>query len=307
MSVVFLSYDDYANLAYDQAESMKRIGIEAESYKLVPHVFNYEKQSAVVTDAEMTEISRRADVIVIMHTNMKVANMVRNMRGKKVVYHTGSEYRARPEYFNAEFNQFVDLTLTDQCEFMALGADNIVYNAATIDVSSAPKFGHQVKRPYKIAHYPSNPEVKGTSEIKEMMKMVGLSNLSDSIFTCSDQRVSHSQQLVRMDQCDIYVELFKPELRGKPYGCFGVTAFEAAAAGKIVVTNNIHEKVYEDAYGECMLQIANTKEKFVELMNIIVGMESDAISAYQTKTYNWIKNNHSYEANGLRLKKLFEI
>lgn len=307
MKVVLLSYDDYANLAFDQAESLKSIGIDAESFKLIPHPFAYDKQSQVITREQMIREAEAAQTIVVMHSDLTISGMVKEMTKKNIaVYHTGSAYRGNPKVYNDEFNPYTFVTLTDQCEFMKLGAKNIEYNAAAIDVKSKLKFGHQVKRPYSFAHYPSNPEVKGTEEIKKMMLEAGI-NPEKAFFKCSSERVSHSEQLKRMDDCDIYIELFKPELRGKPYGCYGVTAFEAAAAGKIVITNNIHEEVYENAYGECALQIANTKEKFIQTVKNLSELEDHMISALQTETYRWILRNHSYEANGIKMKNLLEI
>lgn len=306
MKVVLLSYDDYANLAYDQAESLKSIGVDAESFKLIAHPFAYEKQSQVITIEQMLKEAMQAQTIVVMHSDLTIFRMVKGLGKKIAVYHTGSSYRANPKMYNNECNPHVFITLTDQCEFMELGAKNIEYNAAAIDVKSKLKFGHQIDRPYLFAHYPSNPEVKGTEEIKKMMLQAKIDE-HKALFKCSSERVSHNDQLKRMDECDIYIELFKPELRGKPYGCYGVTAFEAAAAGKIVITNNIHEEVYEKAYGECALQIANTPEKFIQTVQQLAELDNNMISALQTETYKWILRNHSYEANGIRLKNLLEL
>lgn len=305
MKIVWLNSSDYANFSYNQSESLKSVGVNSESYTLTKHEFGYKNQSILVTKEQMIQKIKIADIVVIAHSHTAFIEMCRPYNKRLIVYHTGSPYRMNPAGMNAVFNPIVYLTLTDQCEFLELGAKNIYYNAAAINVASYNKFGHQIKLPYKVAHYPSNAETKGTSKIHEMLNKI--SSECKFHFTCSTEKVDHETQLKRMDDCDIYIELFKLELRGKPYGCFGVTAFEAAAAGKIVITNNIFEKVYENAYGECALIIANDEPTFIQNLEMLLKLPNECISRRQTETYNWLIKNHSYEANGKRLKQLLNI
>ncbi len=305
MKVLNISFDDYANYSYDNCQALRSVGIDAHSIKRLSHPFGYENESQVIKDKkQILKLIDQYDVIQLMHSYSEFLRYCMQLKKKTFVYHTGSNYRANPEIHNKIFNSYVAGTFTDQCEFVGLGAKNLVYMPTAIDVSKYPKFGHEIKSPYIVAHYPSNPQVKGTVEIIQMMKESGLDSRCN--FQCSAEKVPHKKQHARVDKCDIYVELFKPILNGKPYGCYGVSAFEAAAAGKIVITQNIHEKVYEDAFGECEFIIANDRETFINKMDMLLKLPPDRISRKQTETYFWLVNNHSYEATGKRLVELLK-
>ncbi|MES2397945.1 MAG: hypothetical protein V4549_18175 [Bacteroidota bacterium] len=292
MKVLNISTEDYANFAHENAKALRSIGVDCEDVKTKLHPFNYATQSEIVSRNVLIWKIENADIVQMFHTDEELLKYCLNK--KTIVYHTGSRYRSRPSYFNGVFNPFVNLSFTDQCEFVGLGAKNLHYIATAIDVKDVKKFGHESKQPYKIGHFPSNSEVKGTLKILEMLtKLDHEFNLNHS-----SEIVSHELQQKRMNDCDIYIELFKPELNGKPYGCFGVTAFEAAAAGKIVVTQNINEKAYENAYGGCPFIICNNEKDFIFKMNKLLSMSSFEISLLQTQTYEWVKEKHSYEATG---------
>lgn len=297
MKVLNCCGDDYSNFAHENAKALRSIDINCEDVKMIPHPFNYESQSVILTQAEILKKIKEFDVIQIFHSDANILELVKLIEYKKkkiIVYHTGSRYRSNPNYYNNLFNPVVDLSFTDQCEFMELGAKNLHYIATAIDVRQFESFGHEIKQPYKVGHFPSNADVKGTIKILEMLtKLSHEFNLNYSL-----EIVSHKEQHKRMNECDIYVELFKPELNGKPYGCFGVTAFEAAASGKIVVTQNINESAYKNAYGECPFIICNNEKIFIENMNYLLSISGSEISKMQTEAYNWIKAKHSYIATG---------
>lgn len=305
IKVLNITTDDFANFSHDNAKALRSVGVDCMDVKLEAHDFGYETESNIVDNVVMRELCRSADIIQIMHSDPKCLNMVigREIRKntKIVVYHTGSRYRSRPKYYNTIFNRIVDLSFIALGEFAGLGAKNEHYIVGAIDVKKTLKFGHEIKRPYKIAHYPSNAEVKGTNKI---LDMIGEVNLKGAKLFCSTEIVDHKKQQKRMNACDIYIELFKPELHGKPYGSWGITALEAAAAGKIVVTQNLNWSVYEKEYGACMLAICNNEYSFIEQIKKLIKFDSDVLSLMQTATYNWVKNNHSYEATGNKLKTI---
>jgi len=165
------------------------------------------------------------------------------------------------------------------CNRNGLGMKNETYIATAINTDKFKPIEKTVKNPYLIAHYPSNEIVKGTAKIVEMLQKIEGAN-----FTLNTDRVNHKAQIERMQGCDIYVELFAPTQRGKEYGCFGVTAFEAAALGKIVFTNNLNQKVYSDAYGDCALVIANTELNFIQKMKWILGLNEKEIVTLQEQS-----------------------
>lgn len=294
LKILNVCSDDYANFSYENCKALKSIGMNCCSVKTMAHVFNYNEESEILNTNKINDLINQYDIIQFFHSDTTFLNIAVKFKKKIIVYHTGSNYRSRPSHFNSYFNPHVIMSFTDQCEFMSLGAKNVQYIATAIDVKSIDKFGHEIKKPFKVAHFPSNAEVKGTSKILEMLSKVK----NEFILDVSTKIVSHPEQWKRMNDCDIYIELFKPELNGKPYGCYGVTAFEAAAAGKVVITQNINPHVYADAYGECPFIICNTEKEFIDNMERIVSLSPDELSELQTKTYNWVKNNHGYRATG---------
>lgn len=302
MKVIAISYDDYSNFGYSQIEALKSIGVSAEGYKLVAHPFGYAEQSPVINKVEMMEKIRDADIILILHSWIDGLKMCLECGKKRLaVYHTGSLYRQNPQKMNGIFNPYVSVAITDECEFIGTGMKNEQYIATAVDTDKIKFVDKEIKLPYIIAHYPSNPEVKGTQKIVEMMSKIQSDRFK---FVFDFQRVVHAVNMIRIAACDIYIEMFQPTLNGKPYGCWGVTAFEAAAMGKVVVTNNINLKAYTDAYIYCPFEIANTETEFIEAIKRVCDRNENGFAS------SWMRNliitNHSYPATGQRIKSILE-
>lgn len=302
MRVLSISYDDYANFAHENANSLRAVGIDCIDLKRVKHPFSYGTESKVATSTEIQNQIKKADIVQLFHSDHTWLNYAYELGKRVFVYHTGTGYRLNPDNCNTIFNDKVERCFTDQCEFIGLGMKNETYIATAINTDKYKPSNNVISAPYKAYHFPSNPSVKGTEKIKEM-----LLKIENGIFKVNEDKVSHEAQIERMSECDIYIELFAPTQHGKPYGCFGVTAFEAAALGKIVFTNNIRQKVYSDAYGDCALIIANTELDFIQKMKWILGLNEKHIVNLQEQSRNWVIQNHSYIATGLRLKKLLNI
>lgn len=315
MRVVNCCYDDYANYSFDNAKALASVGVDAESFNTIKSLFGYESSGKVISKEQFKKQMLEADIIQIMHSSELMLGYVKElfldnislakMKQKKIiVYHTGTVYRNEPEKYNQNFNPIIYRAITDQCEFMNLGAKDVAYLATAVDTDKIVPVQYKKEQVPVIAHYPSNIVVKGSSEILMMLQKI---NKSKFILNYSDYRVPNKEQLDRIGMCDIYVEMFKPILNGKPYGCYGVTAFEASALGKIVVTNNIYEQVYENTYGECPFFIANTEEEFIATINHLVSLNRDQLDELQNESRQWVVKNHSYKATGERMKQLLGI
>lgn len=303
MKIVNVCWDDYANFSFDNSMALRSVGLDATSVKSVKHPFGYSDQSLICNEDEIRRHIAASDIVQLMHSDKRFLQYAKMLKKRIVVYHTGTAYRVNPDVMNDIFNPHVWAAFTDQTEFIGTGMKNEQYVAGAINVRDYKQFGHEVRTPFVIAHYPSNPGVKGTDQILEMARKLK----GDFKFEYSLDKVKHEDQIKRMDLCDIYIELFKSVLNGKPYGCYGVTAFEAAAAGKVVVTQNIRPHVYAKAYGECPFIIANDEETFISEVQKLINYKPLIISSIQTETYNWVIEKHSYEATGQRLKKLLAI
>jgi glycosyltransferase involved in cell wall biosynthesis len=174
-----------------------------------------------------------------------------------------------------------------------------------------PDFEHHDSK-LVVAHYPHKSYVKGTEMIFDTLAV-----LEDSKVFCHNTRgwkyyindglVSWEENLKRIAGCDIYIEAVKPELRGKPYGEWGITALEAAALGRIVVTHFRSYDRYVKEYGPCPLQVANNAEEFRAVMMKLLAMSWPEIDALKRETRMWVEKFHSLKAVGQRLKeKVYE-
>ena len=297
--ILFLTFNDYSNLCFNFSESLNSIGIKSKCLTLSSHPFGYEKQAIKVGLLGMMEAMESAEVIIIGHSSVHLLkSLSEQLKGKRVwVLHTGTPYRQAPERMNEEFNPIVEGTLTDSPEFMTLGGKNIHYIAGAIDTDKI-NFTPSNTTELTFAHYPSNAMNKGTKEIKQMMSEFPVK------FVCNEDVIPHEENLKRISQCDVYIELFAPTQREKTYGSFGVTAFEAAAMGKVVVTNSLFDEVYEAAYGPSELVIANTESDFKGCIHQLIQLQS--LDDLKQRNRFWIEKTHSYSATGTYLNTLLE-
>ena len=290
MRVLNISRNDYANMSHENANALRSIGVECDDYCTNKHPFGYANESTLITLEGIKQIYNNYDVIQIFHTDTALLNIVQD-HPNKVVYHSGTRYRQHPQYFDEVFKMCT--VITDQCEFV---------NGLNMDYL-AP---HTTLRPVRkketgkliIGHYPSNPDVKGTEAIKRLLEPFQ----SDYDIRIDSTKLTHARNLKRVSECHIYVELFAPTQQGNPYGCFGVSAFEATAMGGLVVTNNINRQAYEGVYGGQCFLTPNTEEHFT---NTIASLKS---REYYENVKEWMHDEfhkrHSITATGTRILKL---
>jgi hypothetical protein len=301
--VLNIASNDYANMSHNNANALRSIGVYCNDYALSIHPFGYTSQSKAVSKDRIRDIVNTFDVVQIFHTCPVLLNVIQeaNFKGKIIVYHSGTRYRNEPEYWNRVFNPIVHRCITDQTEFMELGAKDIEYLAPHTDLKPTEK---RKEGKLIIGHYPSNALVKGTKEIREMLEPFK----DDFEIRIDETIIPHEENLKRIAECHIYIELFKPELNGKPYGCFGVTAFEATALGCMVITNDLNKEVYENSICEIHpFLTANTKDAFhttLKTFNDGIGrMLFDNLKYILQKDFY---NNHSIESTGQRILKLIK-
>lgn len=296
MKVLNLASADYANYSHENANALRSIGVDCVDLVRSPHPFKYGSESKLAKVSEMVTEIKDVDVIQVMHSDPFLFELSKNNNpnAKTIVYHTGTRYREGHKELDVLFKDTP--AFTDQTEFFAFNP-NLHYVVSPVEFEMGQLYD---EGKLKVGHYPSNPEVKGTSKIVEM-----ISEIKDQIdWRFSIKKVDHYLQLERMAKCDVYLELFKPEINGNPYGCFGVTALEAAAMGKIVITNNLYPKVYTDAYGKCPMTFANNEYQFKNVLNGLLKMDRNMIRMVQKETFYIMRENHSYEATGKRILKV---
>lgn len=297
MRVVNICTDDWANFSHANAKALRSIGVKCHDYKQNRHIFNYTEES-IIKPIEAIDFNEY-DVIQIFHSDLRCLEFVKGLNKKIVVYHTGTPYRERPQFMNEQFNPYVSISFSDHLEFHKLGAKNYTYIATAIDTDYIKYVDNGIVDKIRFAHYPSNEGVKGTKEIIRMMQGI------DCYFNHSTFRKDYAQQLQRMADCDVYIELFNKEIGGKEYGHYGVTAFEAAALGRMVITQCPYKELYKQYYNaELPFFICNNEKKFKETISNII--DSPMINEYKREMREWIEQYHSLEATGKYILKHLE-
>jgi len=301
MKVLNISTNDWANYSYANAVALRSVGVQCDGLKIYPHSFGYDQQHPLASIQQMIEQIPRYDIVQIFNSDVRMLQLVRSFRGKVLVYHTGTSYRENAKEINKLFNPVVWKTCIAHGEFANQGAKNEVYIDRAVDTDNIKPYYKTPSEPYQFLHCPSNPKVKGTEAIKRMMRDCRTN------FKADTEILNHSQSLERMRDCDIYVELFSPEVNGKKYGHFGITAIEAAAMGKIVVTQNLSSEVYQDNYGECPLILTKDENDFKNHIYWLKNMDDDELQGIQRAHRKWAVEKHSFKAMGERLKTILEL
>lgn len=295
MKVVNICTSDWANFGYQNAKALRSIDIDAVSYCRKAHPFNYEESSEVVTEFFMQKEVQAADVVQIMHTDKRMLEIIKpyiHTNRKFYVYHTGTTYRQDPKYFNDLFNPVVTRSFTDHCELLELGAKDCHYITSPVDIHRLEQFDGRCRYKNKkqiIGHFPSNPEKKGTEKIRQL-----LDPFKNRYEIRIDETIlPHRENLKRIAECDIYFELFAPKQNDKPYGHWGVTAFEAAAMGVKVITQNYEWRHYAKIYGSVPFFLVHNDESVAHLLNSMWELKPDM-------------SQHSYQNTGKRILSLIQ-
>lgn len=297
LKVLNICTSDWANYMHDNAKSLQAAGVSCSGMKLIKHNFDYSNVLPVVTPQEMMNevMSGKYNVLQLFNSDATLINCLKNFKGKKVVYHTGSAYRAKPTQLNAVFNPIIDKAIIALGEFAQLGAKNYSFISVSVDV---PRPAIDRTNTMKFLHCPSNPIVKGTNTIVKLMKNFPVD------FKCDKTILPHPENIKRMKECDIYIELLNPEINGNKYGSFGTTAAEAAMLGKIVITQNLSADVYEQNYGSCPLILVKDEHDFIEKVRRLLSLSPLEIFRLKREHQQWAIEKHSYLATGLRLKRI---
>lgn len=296
MKVVSVCSSDWANFAYNFSESLRSVGVDSYSYCLASHPFGYPKQSTVVAIDQLKKLTEDADFIVVHHS---CSELLPHISDRKVIhYAAGTKYRQGYQHLNEEFKSSV-ATFIALPEFQVYAPKGFYYVVGAVDCDYLqPEY--KTEGPAIFGHYPSNSDVKGSQKIIEAVNSLPVN------FEYSIEKVNWESQIERIKKCDIYIEMLAPEQGGKPYGSFGITALEAAALGKIVITQALNDKgLYKSNYTTPCLQSVKNQEHLREcILYVILGNTREEITVLQERTREWVTENHSYQATGNRVVKI---
>jgi hypothetical protein len=297
MRVLNLCTDDYANYSYYNAEALKSVGIDAESYCFKKHKFNYPNQSDVANYEQMCKLIRDFDIIQFMHPDERMRTVHREakrLKKKVVAWFTGSKYRQNHVNTN-KYWEWADKIIVALPEFVKLSGGD--YFGITFDVDSVQP-NYKTGEVLTVGHYPSSRETKGSAVIDEIMQGVeGLEYKTGDL-------LPYDKHMERMHDIDIYIEMMSLTQRRMQYGSYGTTAIEAAALGKIVITNDINAEVYQKEYGATGLFICNSPREISEQLQAFKAMPKSEIIKLKKQSRAWAELKHSYKAQGERLKRI---
>lgn len=292
-NVVSFCMEDHANFMYENARALKAVGINVRAMKMKAHPYGYPEQAEIVPLAKVREAIRHADVVQVFF-NTRAFDLIRPWcKGKRIfMYYAGTEFRVNASAYLRQMNPIVERSVIALSEFAGMGAKNESYLSVTVDtdaIQMQPWSGGRV-----VGHYPSSATVKGTDTIRKALD--GMPDID-----IDTELVPYADSLRRMQRCDIYVELFAPTNNGKPYGSFGTTAVEAAAMGKVVITQNLHADVYLQAYGDCPLILVTEPEQIRAEVERLRAMPEKEFAKLREVSRKWAEDKHSYIATGKRL------
>jgi hypothetical protein len=183
-------------------------------------------------------------------------------------------------------------------EFQYL-TDNFKYVVSAIDTEALQLVYKSVNSKVKFGHFPSNKDVKGSLDIVKLLQKLDLD------FTHSFERMPYHLHIERLKNIDVCIELMAKEQGGKPYGSFGLTALEAAALGKIVITQSLNDNgLYQDAYDIPLLNFIKNSEDLKKICLNLDNYTDSHIRGQQELTREWVVKNHSFKATGERLKRI---
>lgn len=293
MRVGLLCSQDWANFAYGLYKSLQAVNVDVIGHKLGRHLFGYLEQLDVITPSQVKDIYKDCNLILLVHSDWELIELL--PEGSNVInFATGTKYRSNPEFINTKFNS--PFTLIALPEFQT-PAPNPKYLVGAIELDMPVK---PVGERLVVGHFPSNYNVKGTDDINRII--LQLKDSYDFEYLHSVERVSHQENLERMNQCDIYIELIAPTQGGKPYGSFGISALEAAALGKIVVTQDLNGNgLYGKTYGPSMLNFVKDEMGLKKTLSELLQYKGSHIEGQQKATKDWVNKYHSHKATGEKL------
>lgn len=340
IDVLMLTKDDWANTGRRFQKCLKLLGLNVEFHKGIKHIFNYEDEAPIhpalsqeisrypiiINAPELRELVERSHVIYFMHTTY--VDTGADLRKKHVVVdHGGITYRNEPGRCNEIFNPISHATINHCPDLMCLGAENEHLIYYPVDVEKfQPDFEKKGEK-LVVGHFPSNPENKGTNLVKDAIKRLSLDEKYKDKFDyigvqngewATNVKRPWAENIKLMRSCDVLIETCKITLPGSTdnpdvqFGEWGNTAIEAAALGKVVITNSLTREYYQREYGELGLQIANSEIDIISQLKGLMDMSDQELLHMKQKTREWVVRNHSFQATADRmwskvLNKFFEL
>ena len=312
--VAMLLMNDWSNTGYRYLKCFQHLGINAIALKGVYHPFAYPEQipvhpvlSKVAAEKKgffVPELKQLAENSSVLHfTCSTVIDTGVDLFNKKVVMqHGGSVYRNHHAMINKSYNPFVDTTIIQTADLLGFGAVNEQWVMLIVDTDYLrPCYKRSTLGRVVVGHF-SRGEDKGTNLIKQVFLNYQSHRIEyRTSNTDRDGVYAWQASINRMAGCDVIVETLSPVVDGVRYGGWSNTALEAAALGKIVITNDLRKHFYEQEFGACALRIANTPEELTLHLQEISDLSDKELFHEKQRTRAWVESSHSIPASAARL------
>lgn len=312
-----LTKNDWSNTGYRFYKSLQLCGFDIKFLKGAKHGFNYPEQGEIhpaiskakgrwnLNVPELREMAESAKAIHFIASQFIDTGV--NLKKKfVVVQHGGSMYRQSHGKVNALFNSFANKTIIQCPDLLGFGANDETLIYYPVDTDFLQPDFEQKNKFVTIGHFPRNPAVKGTAKILEGIDIAKKTKIGKrfkyiGVTSLAKQYIKWEQHLNRVRECDIIIETCAPTLKGQKYGEWANTALEAAALGKVVISNTLSLDIYNREYGELGIHVANNSKVVAKKIEHIVSMSSEELVEEKKRTRDWVVKNHSLQANAKRL------
>jgi len=307
--VVFLSKGDWANVGSHLAESLRRVGVSAKSWANWHLRIDYPIKSSIYTEWEEVEKDvTEAKVVWVMHGQVFGLRKSYIRKDHLVcAFHGGPPLLQMQEGGGVDQGFFGRYTrrdlhpvhfiqhpkLFDDCYFL----EKRHLLSPPVDIERLKPNYFNGKGKVVVGHFPRNTGTglitKGYEKVLEVLNKKILPYVVNTDFIDWDKHCN------RISNCDIYIEKLSIILRE-----WGMSALEAAALGKIVLTQFTHRETYEKYYGKSPIISFFTREELKKVLQELATWDGERIRQKQTETRQWAEKHHSFEAVGKRLKDI---
>jgi len=301
MRVLLLAKNDWANLGYTFSMCLQKVGVDAVMLGKSPNYYKYPNKAFALENVR--HYAEEADIIQFMHSSYIDTGI--DLSKKRVfVFHGGGHYRDNPAKVNAVFNPIVERTLIQTGDLLGRGAKNEKWVLPAVDIEAIkPDYSFNEGEKIIVGHYPSSADTKGSNIVNKAISELKHNRdvASRFIYRFSIERVTWKEQMERVNECDIYIEQMR-------LGEWGVSALEAAALGKLVITNfNSYNRYVREYNNNPELIVANNINELRSVLKEFLKFNNSELLSCKKNTRLWVENHHSYKAIGDKLKSVYGI
>jgi hypothetical protein len=321
MKISFIAENDWANVLTEYSYCLnKHSDFESKSICLNKHIFNYNIQHdydlSICSEKQKKEAQQflqESDVIifgeegVIEPINYKILEIYKQILGidlinsnkKLLIWHPGTNYRNNYNYYNNhplrskiyKHLYAIDLyRLSDKKEndspLLPYQYFNFNYDVFVSNFKEKLKI-----KPWTILHIPSNPNTKGTIEIKNIINKLNL-NSSLYNFKCLTE-IPYQQVIKEKEKSIFYIDQYNSSVGG-----YGIASLEALFNSNLTfstVNNSVEsiQKLNKDTEIG-IIPLGEDIQTLYETLNYFLNVTSEEELVEYTKAIGkWVEQYYS--------------